>query len=243
MAARPLIYRILPEFGATRRGPAGFPMTVHIGQDALRFTNGSTEPWTCRAQLGFREKDLITFGVEPQKSHDVSYGELQALAGDVDVPFLRRAAREKIRLRVRRTVKRDPFQDFRLIFDLQPTLEGKLLRLRPLQPEDWDDLYAVASDPLIWELHPHKDRYKEEVFKEFFRDALASGGALIAVDSKDGRVIGSSRFHGYDKDKSEIEIGWTFLSQVPLGRPLQSGNETAHAATRFHIREERCLSC
>ncbi len=102
-------------------------------------------------------------------------------------------------------------------FDLQPTLEGKLLRLKPLHPEDWDDLYAVASDPFIWEQHPHKDRYKEEVFKGFFRDALASGGALIAIDSKDGRVIGSSRFHGYDKDKSEIEVGWTFLTRSHWG--------------------------
>ena len=104
-----------------------------------------------------------------------------------------------------------------MIFDLQPTLEGKLLRLRPLQPEDWDDLYAVASDPLIWEQHPHNDRYKEEVFKEFFREALASGGALIAIDSKDGRIIGSSRFHGYDEGKSEIEIGWTFLARSHWG--------------------------
>jgi RimJ/RimL family protein N-acetyltransferase len=104
-----------------------------------------------------------------------------------------------------------------MIFDLQPTLEGKLLRLRPLRPEDWDDLYAVASDPLIWEQHPHNDRYKEEVFKEFFREALASGGALIAIDSKDGRVIGSSRFHGYDEEKSEIEIGWTFLARSHWG--------------------------
>ena len=104
-----------------------------------------------------------------------------------------------------------------MFFDLQPTLEGKLLRLRPLQPEDWDDLYAVASDPLIWEQHPNKDRYKEEVFKGFFRDALASGGALIAIDSRLGQVIGSSRFHGYDKDESEIEIGWTFLSRSHWG--------------------------
>ena len=104
-----------------------------------------------------------------------------------------------------------------MFFDLQPTLEGKLLRLRPLQPEDWDDLYAVASDPLIWEQHPNKDRYQEEVFRGFFRDALASGGALIAIDSTRGQVIGSSRFHGYDKDKSEIEIGWTFLSRSHWG--------------------------
>jgi RimJ/RimL family protein N-acetyltransferase len=104
-----------------------------------------------------------------------------------------------------------------VVFDLQPTLKGKLLRLRPLQPEDWDDLYAVASDPLIWEQHPIKDRYKEEVFKGFFRDALASGGALIAIDSKTGKVIGSSRFHPYDEEKEEIEIGWTFLSRSHWG--------------------------
>jgi RimJ/RimL family protein N-acetyltransferase len=104
-----------------------------------------------------------------------------------------------------------------MAFDLQPILEGKLLRLRPLQPEDWDDLYAVASDPLIWEQHPINDRYTEEVFRGFFRDALASGGALIAIDSKDGQVIGSSRFHGYDEEISEIEIGWTFLSRSHWG--------------------------
>jgi RimJ/RimL family protein N-acetyltransferase len=102
-------------------------------------------------------------------------------------------------------------------FDLQPILIGDLLRLRPLRPEDFDDLYAVASDPLIWEQHPNSDRYKEEVFREFFREAMESGGALIAIDSKDGQVIGSSRFHGYDSDKSEIEVGWTFLARSHWG--------------------------
>jgi RimJ/RimL family protein N-acetyltransferase len=102
-------------------------------------------------------------------------------------------------------------------FDLQPTLKGELLELRPLRPEDFDDLYAVASDPLIWEQHPMKDRHEVEVFKGFFREALESGGALIAVDSKDRQVIGSSRFHGFDGEKSEIEIGWTFLARSRWG--------------------------
>jgi RimJ/RimL family protein N-acetyltransferase len=102
-------------------------------------------------------------------------------------------------------------------FDLQPALNGVLLRLRPLRREDFHDLYAVASDPLIWEQHPMKTRYQEEVFKDFFREALESGGALIAIDSKDGQVIGSSRFHGYDQEKSEIEIGWTFLARSHWG--------------------------
>src|SRR5688572_19125908 len=96
-------------------------------------------------------------------------------------------------------------------FDLQPCLTGDLLELRPLRPDDFCDLYAVAADPLIWEQHPAKDRYQEEVFRAFFREALASGGALIALDRTDGRVIGSSRYHGYDEAVSEIEIGWTFL--------------------------------
>jgi N-acetyltransferase len=102
-------------------------------------------------------------------------------------------------------------------FDLQPILKGELLALRPLRPEDFHDLYTVASDPLIWEQHPVKDRYKEDVFKAFFREALESGGALIAIDSKTGQIIGSSRFHGYDQEKNAIEIGWTFLARSHWG--------------------------
>ncbi len=102
-------------------------------------------------------------------------------------------------------------------FDLQPILKGELLKLRPLRPEDFAGLYAVASDPLIWEQHPANDRYRKDVFERFFREALESGGALLAHDSKDGAIIGSSRFHGYDGEKSEIEIGWTFLSRSHWG--------------------------
>lgn len=102
-------------------------------------------------------------------------------------------------------------------FDLQPVLKGELLGLRPLVPGDFPELYAVASDPLIWEQHPVKDRYQEAVFKGFFQEAIASGGALVAMDANDGRIIGSSRFHGYDEEKSEIEIGWTFLARSHWG--------------------------
>jgi RimJ/RimL family protein N-acetyltransferase len=102
-------------------------------------------------------------------------------------------------------------------FELQPILQGERLELRPLRPDDFPSLFAVASDPLIWEQHPSKDRYKQEVFQEFFRDALASGGALIAIDSKTGRPVGSSRFHGYNQEKAEIEIGWTFLARSHWG--------------------------
>jgi RimJ/RimL family protein N-acetyltransferase len=102
-------------------------------------------------------------------------------------------------------------------FDLQPHLKGKLIEIRPIASEDWNDLFAVASDPLIWEQHPESDRYKEDVFKVFFKDALESGGAFVVIDTKNKRIIGSTRFHGYDPEKSEVEIGWTFLARKYWG--------------------------
>jgi len=98
-------------------------------------------------------------------------------------------------------------------FDLQPHLKGELIELRPLTLEDWDDLFAVASEPLIWEQHPESDRYKEDVFRIFFSEALESGGAFVIIDRENQQIIGSTRFYGYDTEKSEIEIGWTFLAR------------------------------
>ncbi len=102
-------------------------------------------------------------------------------------------------------------------FDYQPVLKGDLVELRPLRSEDYDDLYAIAADPLIWEQHPVTNRHEEGSFQVFFRKALASGGTLIAIDAKTQRVIGSSRFHGYNKERSEVEIGWTFLARSHWG--------------------------
>jgi len=101
-------------------------------------------------------------------------------------------------------------------FDLQPHLVGELIELRPLCPADWDGLFAVAADPLIWEVHPARDRYKEGIFREYFREALERG-ALVAVDRKTGETIGSSRYFWYGPEPCELEIGWTFLARAYWG--------------------------
>jgi RimJ/RimL family protein N-acetyltransferase len=102
-------------------------------------------------------------------------------------------------------------------FDYQPVLKGQFVELRPLRAEDYDSLYTVAADPLVWEQHPAKDRHEPSVFREFFREALASGGALTAICEQTQQVIGSSRFHGYDEERDEVEIGWTFLARSYWG--------------------------
>jgi RimJ/RimL family protein N-acetyltransferase len=104
-----------------------------------------------------------------------------------------------------------------MTFDLQPVLLGDLLELRPLREDDFEALFRVAADPLIWEQHPERDRYQEATFRAFFENALASGGALVALDRATGRVIGSSRYYGYDARGSVVEVGWTFLARAYWG--------------------------
>lgn len=98
--------------------------------------------------------------------------------------------------------------------DRQPTLKGERLLLRPLCEADWEALYAVASDPQVWAAHPMHDRWQKPVFRAFFDDALANGGALAVIEAATGEIVGSSRFQNHDPaDGGSVEIGWTFLAR------------------------------
>ena len=102
--------------------------------------------------------------------------------------------------------------------DRQPTLEGELLLLRPMREDDWDALFAVASDRLIWEVHPAHDRWQEPLFRAYFDDGMEQGGALVVTDRASGAMIGGSRMQGYDPvDGGSVEIGWTFLAREYWG--------------------------
>lgn len=102
-------------------------------------------------------------------------------------------------------------------FEAQPTLQSELLEVRPLRKPDFPALFAVASDALIWEQHPASDRYEEAVFKDFFQDAIESGGALVVIDKKSSKIIGSSRYHAHNNKKRTVEVGWTFLARAYWG--------------------------
>lgn len=102
--------------------------------------------------------------------------------------------------------------------DRQASLEGERLLLRPLGSDDWDALFAVASDPEIWAWHPSHDRWQEPVFRVFFDEAMAGGGAYAIIDKASGAVIGSTRFGEPDPAMpNEIEIGWSFLARSYWG--------------------------
>lgn len=97
-------------------------------------------------------------------------------------------------------------------FSVQPTLENDKVILYPLLKTDFENLFAVGSDPAIWAEHPNKNRYQRAVFQNFFDGAISSGGAFKIVDKATGEIIGSTRFYDYDAEESSILIGYTFFA-------------------------------
>jgi RimJ/RimL family protein N-acetyltransferase len=96
--------------------------------------------------------------------------------------------------------------------NIQPVLENDFILLQPLKSSDFEQLYSVASDPLIWEQHPNKNRYQRTVFQTYFEGAMESKGAFLILDKKTGEIIGCSRFYDYNPDKNSILIGYTFIA-------------------------------
>lgn len=102
-------------------------------------------------------------------------------------------------------------------FIFQPEiLSDNLVTLTPLSSSDFEELYAVASDPLVWEGHPARNRHEPAVFAELFDHAIQSGGAFRVTDSRTGSVIGSSRYYDLKAGES-VAIGYTFLARAYWG--------------------------
>ena len=101
--------------------------------------------------------------------------------------------------------------------NLQPTLKNELVRLRPIKQEDFNQLFQIAKDPLIWEQHPAKNRYQKKIFLNFFNDSIKSLGALIIEEISTNEIIGSTRFKSIENTENAVEIGWSFLSRAKWG--------------------------
>jgi RimJ/RimL family protein N-acetyltransferase len=102
-------------------------------------------------------------------------------------------------------------------FEFQPRIHNDLIRLEPLKSSDFEILFAVAADPLVWQQHPSKDRYQRAVFENFFKGALESGGAFLVLDEVSGELIGSSRFYDFDAVLRKVSIGYTFIARSRWG--------------------------
>ena len=101
--------------------------------------------------------------------------------------------------------------------NLQPFLEDDLVTLEPLLNSDFEVLYKIASDPLIWEQHQDNQRYTLEGFTNFFERAMQSRAALKILSKEGKEVIGSSRYKLISQKEGVVEIGWTFIARKYWG--------------------------
>ena len=115
-------------------------------------------------------------------------------------------------------------------------LQTEHFSLEPLAPKDFDALYAVASDPLVWEQHPEADRWKHSKFQHFFDGGLANDlGCFLIREKRSGRAAGSSRFYGYDEANRCIRIGYTFIARKFWGTSANREIKGAMLLRAFNV--------
>jgi N-acetyltransferase len=122
------------------------------------------------------------------------------------------------------------------MFDFRPFLSGDLIAMRPMTESDFEPLYAVASDPLIWELHPTHERWQRSVFRANIDEANAEKGGLVAINKATNTIIGFSRYSQIAVGPNEIEIGWSFLAREYWGGAYNRDMKAimvAHALNSF----------
>lgn len=91
-------------------------------------------------------------------------------------------------------------------------LETNAFSLEQTTSSDFNLLFGVASNPVVWEQHPEKDRWKHAVFSAFFEAALGNDlGCFTIRDKAEGAVIGSTRFYSHDVSGETVRLGYTFL--------------------------------
>jgi RimJ/RimL family protein N-acetyltransferase len=95
--------------------------------------------------------------------------------------------------------------------NFQPLLKNELVIAAPLDSSDFENLYRAASNPLIWEQHPNKNRYQRHEFENYFKGAIESGGAFLVRDAQTNEIIGSSRYSDYNAATQTVSIGYTFF--------------------------------
>jgi RimJ/RimL family protein N-acetyltransferase len=100
-----------------------------------------------------------------------------------------------------------------LMIKIPDLLEDNLIKLVPLSENDFENLYQLASDPLIWEQHPTRDRYKKEIFKIYFDSAIASASAFLIIHKDSNELVGCTRYYDYNEEESRVAIGYTFLAR------------------------------
>jgi RimJ/RimL family protein N-acetyltransferase len=100
-------------------------------------------------------------------------------------------------------------------------LEGRHVRLEPLDTRHADDLLAAAADPLIWRWLPERIESRADLGR-WLGDALRAQAAGIeyafaVIDLRSDRAVGSTRYMDVSVAHRGVEVGWTWYESSAWG--------------------------
>ena len=106
--------------------------------------------------------------------------------------------------------------------DVRKVLENDRALLLPLTEDDFEALYAVASDPAVWEQHPNNNRWQRAVFQNYFEGAMQHKSGYKIIDKQTGEIAGSSRYYDYNPEENSILVGYTFYATKYWGTGMNT---------------------
>jgi RimJ/RimL family protein N-acetyltransferase len=97
------------------------------------------------------------------------------------------------------------------------TLEGRIVRLEPLEERHVADLAIAGAEPSIWRFMPYGLVTTHERMATFVREtrALGAGGTTLpfaVVDRETGRAVGCTRYLDIQPAHRGLEIGGTWYA-------------------------------
>lgn len=125
-----------------------------------------------------------------------------------------------------------------------PTLAGRHVRLRPLDPADVDALVEVARAGDLWDLFyanfsmlKTPERWLAAVMRE--RDY---GRALpFTVETPDGQVVGATRLMRLAPGHRRLEIGGTFYAKAVQRTGVNTEAKRMLLAHAFEVMDCQCV--
>lgn len=97
------------------------------------------------------------------------------------------------------------------------TLEGRHVRLEPLEERHLEDLAAVAADAVLWtwttDSAASVEGFRSYVDRAFEMQRAGTSLPFATVARAAGRPVGSTRFANFDAGNRRVEIGWTWIAR------------------------------
>lgn len=106
-----------------------------------------------------------------------------------------------------------------------PTIiDGKSVKLVPLEREHFEELFTAASDKKLWELIP-SDCSVRETFEAAYSFALServleNQYPFVILLKDTGEIIGSTRLFDIFPEDKKLEIGWTWIARKFWGTEI-----------------------